>query len=306
MKQKVVFIGIILLTALFFSNCTQKDGFSLLRGPYLGQEPPGIMPEVFAPGIISTDANEGCSSFSRDGRLFLFARAGSTLDGILIMQQINGVWSQPKLAPFSAGKYDWDFMLAPDSKTVLVSSGRPISKDGLPEKEYRIWISEQTDKDWSEPQLLPFPVNSGQHDSYPSVTEEGTLYFFSNRTGGIGEGDIYRSRKIGNEYQEIENLESPINTEYHEVDPFIAPDESYIIFCSKKPGGFGNADIYISFQEKDGLWTKPINMGDKINSPFAEYIPYVTPDSKYFFFTSNKSGNRNIYWVDANIVFKLK
>ncbi|UCD36951.1 MAG: PD40 domain-containing protein [Fidelibacterota bacterium] len=306
MRTKSTLFLCFLSTCIFSHTLWAQDDFPTLKGLYFGLQPPGMTPEVFAPGIISTDAHEGCSSFSGEGRLFLFARAGSTLDGILMMQQIDGVWSRPELAPFSAGEYDWDFMLAPDSRTVFVSSGRPISEDGLPEKEYRIWISEQLEEGWSESQLLPYPVNSGQHDSYPSVTEEGTLYFFSNRTGGFGEGDIYRSGKINGQYLEVENLGVPINTEYHEVDPFIAPDESYLVFCSEKPGGFGRADIYITFRKQGGVWERPVNMGDKINSPFAEYIPSVTPDGRYFFFTSNKSGNREIYWVDAKVLESYK
>jgi Tol biopolymer transport system component len=149
-------------------------------------------------------------------------------------------------------------------------------------------------------------VNSGQHDSYPSVTKDGTLYFFSRRDGGLGHGDIYRSTLSNGEYTQVENLGKPINTEYHEVDPYIAQDESYIIFCSDKPGGFGKADFYISFRRDEGLWTEAVHMGGKVNSPQAEYIPYVTPDGKYFFFTSNKSGNRDIYWVDAKIIDELK
>ena len=78
--------------------------------PYLGQQPPGKTPEVFAPGIISTGATEGAASFSTDGLLYLFARARSSQEGIFIMEQINGVWSKPRLAPFSAGRHDWDFI----------------------------------------------------------------------------------------------------------------------------------------------------------------------------------------------------
>ena len=169
MKWKIFYMLLLICVALSCSEETKSDNnnFPVLKGSYLGQTPPGETPEVFAPGIISTDANEGCSSFSRDGKLYLFARAGSTLNGILMMQQNNGIWSQPKLAPFSAGEYDWDFMLAPNSKSVFISSGRPLSKDGLPEKEYRIWISKQIEQEWAEPRLLPFPVNSGEHDSYP-------------------------------------------------------------------------------------------------------------------------------------------
>ncbi len=312
--MKTFYKIIVLLLILSFSmmpasaqdNTEEKPDFPVLKGPYLGQKPPGVTPEVFAPGIISTDANEGCCCFSKDGQLFLFARAGSSLPGILMMEQIDGTWTKPRLASFSAGKYDWDFMLSPDSKTVFVSSGRPLKKGGLPQKDYRIWISEQIKNGWSEPRLLPFPVNTGEHDSYPSVTEDGTLYFFSARKGGIGERNIYKSLRINKKYPKVEILGSPINTKHQELDPFIAPDESYLIFCSGKPGGFGKADIYISFRKRDGSWMEPVNMGDKINSSYSEYIPYLTLDGKYFFFTSNKPGNREIYWVDAKVIEVLK
>jgi len=284
----------------------QASDFPVLKGPYLGQKPPGMTPDVFAPGIISTQATEGGSSFSPDGQLYLFARARSDQDGILMMEQIGGVWSKPRLAPFSAGKHDWDFMLSPDGKTVFVASARPLHKGESPTEDYQIWVSERTDKGWSEPWLLPPPVYSGQHDSYPSVTEDATLYFFSNRDGGFGRGDIYKSTKQDDGYTEVVNEGPPVNTEYHEVDPYIAPDESYLIFCSDRPGGYGKADIYVTFRKADGTWSSPVNMGDRVNSPHQEYIPYVTPDGTYFFFTTNKTGNRDIYWVDATWIHELK
>ena len=299
----------IILCLLIFSvvnSFSQEKDLSALKGPHLDQKPPGLMPEVFAPGIISTEATEGSSSFSNDGRFYLFARAGSAQEGIFIMELENGVWNKPRLAPFSAGKHDWDFMLAPDGKTVFVASERPIRKGGSPLSDHQIWVSVRTNEDWSEPRLPPFPVNSAQHDSYPSVTKDGTLYFFSRRDGGLGNGDIYRAMKTNDQYAEVENLSRPINTIHHEVDPYIASDESYIIFCSNRPGGFGKEDMYISYKKEDGSWTAPLNMGDEVNSPYQEYIPYVTPDGKYFFFTSNKTGDRDIYWMDAGIIERLK
>jgi len=284
----------------------EQFGFPILKGAYLGQEPPGVIPEIFAPGVVSTDADEGCSSFSADGQWYLFARARAALDGILYTQQVDSVWTEPDRASFSVGEYDWDFSVAPDGRTVYVSSCRPLREGGLPEREYRIWISERTADGWSDPRLLSFPVNSGQHDSHPFVTRDGTLYFFSNRSGGFGQGDIYYARCYLGQYPDVKNIGAPINTEHHEADPFISPDEDYLVFCSDKPGGFGNTDLYITFREMDGSWMEPVNMGGSINSPFAEYIPYTTPDGRYFFFTSDKSGNREIYWVDAGIVELLR
>ncbi len=266
----------ILWLSIFVSSLSvfaQESDFPVLKGPYLGQEPPGMTPDVFAPGIISTKASEGGSSFSPDGLLYLFARGRSDQDGILMMEQIDGVWSKPRLAPFSAGKHDWDFMLAPDGETVFVASARPLHKGEPPTRDHQIWTSERTDEGWSEPRLLPPPVYSGQHDSYPSVADDGTLYFFSNRDGGFGQGDIYKSIKQRDGYTEVVNVGPPVNTEHHEVDPYIATDESYLIFCSDRPGGYGKADIYVTFRKADGTWSSPVNMGEKVNSPHQEYIP---------------------------------
>ena len=284
----------------------QPGDWPVLRGPYLGQKPPGATPEVFAPGIISTEAAEGCSHFSNDDRLFLFAQTRSSQDGVFIMEQENGVWGEPHLAPFSAGGHDWDFTLTPDGTTVLVSSGRPTSEGGSPEEDYRIWVSERIDDGWSPPRLLPAPVNTGQHDSYPSVTADGTLYFFSRRDGGLGLGDIYRSKRVDEQYTEVENLGGPINTEHHDLDPFIAPDESYLVFSSDRPGGYGSDDLYVAFRKKGGTWTEPVNMGPSINSPREEYIPSMSLDGEQFFFTTNKSGQRDIYWVDASVIEELR
>ena len=128
----------------------------------------------------------------------------------------------------------------------------------------------------------------------------------SFRDEGKGEDDIYRSRLIDGKYQELENLGAPVNTEYPEVDPFISADESYLIFCTDKPGGFGGYDLYISFRKSDGSWTPPVNMGEGINTTGAEFRPGVSPDQKYFFFTSDRSGAGEIYWVSTDIIQLLK
>lgn len=304
--RKIQIPGAIIINILFSIGLHAQHDSTILSGPYLGQKVPGSDAEIFAPGIISTAANECCASFSIDGNSFLFTRGQSTLDGILLMQKVKSVWSKPELAPFSAGEQDWDCMFSPDSKRVFFSSGRPINDNGMTLKDYRIWVSERTKDAWSEPYLLPYPVNSGDHDSYPSLSEEGTLYFFSRRDGGIGEADIYSSTKINGNYSTIENPGEPVNSEYDDFDPFIAPDESYLIFCSNRPDGFGNYDMYITFKKKKGTWTKPVNMGEKINSASSEYAPILSPDGKFFFFTSNKTGNWDIYWMDSRIIKELK
>jgi len=97
-------------------------------------------------------------------------------------------------------------------------------------------------------------------------------------------------------------MDESINTKDYEADVFVAPDEPYIIFCSIRKEGYGQGDLYISFKDDDGKWTKAKNMGEIINTEGHELCPFVTKDGKYFFYTSNQK----IYWVDASIIDSLK
>ena len=123
----------------------------------------------------------------------------------------------------------------------------------------------------------------------------------------IGRRDVYKSVLRNDRYSKIENLGSNVNTRYDEGDAFIAPDESFIIVCGMgRPDCLGSGDLYISFRKEDGGWTMYQHMGKSINSPFSDYCPYVTPDGKYLFFTSRRTGADDIYWVDAKVIEDLK
>ena len=127
--------------------------------------------------------------------------------------------------------------------------------------------------------------------------------------GGQGEQDIWVSQKTldGKKWQKPQNLGSLVNSKYDEGDVLISPDESYIIVCcNNRPDGFGSGDLYISFKDENNNWSKLINMGEDINSNESDFCPTLSPDGKYFFFTSGRSGKGDIYWVDVNIIQKIK
>ena len=94
-----------------------------------------------------------------------------------------------------------------------------------------------------------------------------------------------------------EILPKEINTDRYEADVFVAPDESYLIFCAIRRDGLGRGDLYISFKDENGNWTQAKNMGTAINSENHELCPFVSRDGKYFFYTSNQ----DIYWVSTEI-----
>ncbi|MFC1564742.1 TolB family protein [candidate division KSB1 bacterium] len=296
------------------SYCTQNSGFPVLSGPYLGQEPPGTTPEVFAPGIISKKGyNDALFCTYIDGKnLFLYTSSPSDAPGGDIYYRIyatdmkNGTWTKPYLTTFHNKPNNDALSLLPDGKTLYFGSRRSLNGKGESPDGFNIWAVKRTEEGFSNPRMIGPPLSSDKYDIYPSATSNGTIYFFSERSGGFGKADIYRSRLFDGNYSEVENIGIPVNTENSEIDPFIAPDESYLIYCSRSLDGFGEMDIYITFRREDGSWTDPVNMGDNINTHGNDWIPYVTTDGKYFFFTSNRSGDDDIYWVDARIIETYK
>jgi len=301
MKASRVLLALV-STMLMGGLPSAGQSFPELKGPYLGQKPPGMSPQPFAPGIITTDEEEGSSGFARGATVFLFQKFLQGRCHTYVTRLRNGVWTAPELLPFwETMAENGDFVISSDDKTMLyqvrsMSDAGPIS---------HIWRAEITDPGWGVPTPLPAPINTPYFESYASDTAAGTLYFFSRRPGGKGRSDLWRSASKAGTYADPVNLES-LNTEFDEWDPFVSPDESILIFCSTKPGGLGRDDLYITFKEKDGRWGLPVNMGEEINSAGSENRPYVTPDGKYFFFSSTRNGSRDTFWVRAEYLKRYK
>jgi len=319
-RFSVLFLAICISCSLF-----AQDEFPVLKGPYLGQKPPGITPEVFAPGIISTGYDERMAVFTLDGKEFYYQLWGVPHPVILTMKEKDGYWTKPKVASFS-GQYMEAFNIAPDGKKMIVASPRPLDRIGKPLMTFNIWIVERSDKGWGELK----PLNPSLQ-GYPAIAKTGNLYLGTNHLDELGGDEIYISKYSDGKYSKPVNLGDAINSEFDECDPFIAPDESYIIFCRVvRSDEYSGADLYISFRKKDSSWTKAKNMGEKINSSAWQYCPCVSSDGKYLFFTSNRrtnksfskepityeekikilnspgNGSEDIYWVDVKVIEELK
>jgi len=302
MKKAGLVSVLIILMLISVIAGRAKEEFPQLEGPYLGQKPPDLTPQPFAPGIITTPENEGSSGFALDGSVFIFQRFLGSECHTFIMRLKDGRWTIPELIPFwKTMVHNGDFVISSDDRTMLYQV-KTETGSGL---DSNIWRVEITASGWGEREPLPSPVNTAFDESFASEAADKSLYFFSRRPGGKGLSDLYMCAFKDGAYTNPVNLES-LNSEAHEWDPFIAPDESYLIFCSTRPGGFGGDDFYISFKGEDGGWTKPLNMGEKINSPGSENRPTVTRDGRYFFFTTTREGNRDIFWVGAAFLDRFK
>lgn len=330
------------LTVLLFHACGCKgpssrggtEGFPVLKGEYFGQPLPGAEPELFAPGLIST------GMFTRDitmtpdgGEIYFTAVLGRyRITQILFTKRVGGIWTEPEMASFSGNPdyMDAEPFVTPDGRRLLFLSTRPDSAGGVPEGDQEIWVVDRSGEGWSEPYNLGAPVNTRDPEYFPSVTNDGTIYF----TKSEGRNSyIFRSRMVDGKLSEPVKLPSQVNSTNMQYNAFISPDESYLIFTAVgREDCLGGDDYYVCFRDSGDSWTEPINLGAKVNTPDAnEHSPYVTPDGKYFFFMSARISDKfdlgnepltrgmmlkmhnepagglpGIYWMDASFIEGLK
>ena len=265
--------------------------------------------EIFMDGLISrTDGPQMNAALSADGSEFLFCGLHQGEWTILSSQRTGDGWLEPNPLPFTSKFTDRDFTMSPDGQRILFGSDRPRAPGGLRLDNLDIVVSERTPTGgWSDPVNIGPPVNTDAGENYPSVAENGNLYFFSCGEGGGGGCDLYVSLRRGESYDPPLNLGTSVNSSHHDWDAFVAPDEDFIIFSSQnRPDSLGAQDLYISYRQDDGSWTKARNMGPKVNSSSDEICPSVSLDGEVFFFTSRRRGDADIYWMNTEIVDELR
>ena len=299
----------VLLISVISISAHQKD-FSVLKGSYFGQKPPGMEPEMFAPAILSTGKHAFCSVFSPCGTEFYFVSDIEDDDSadVLWMRRVDDIWTQPEAAPFNSQHNDNDICMSPDGYRVFWRSWRPLPGHDKPEERSYIWYCARTQKGWGKAQ----PVECGGTflpAGYPSITHNGALYFPYRSDANVGESDIHLSRFIKGAFSKPIHLGNIINTKYIEGDMCVAPDESFLIVsCWHRPDNNGESDLYISFRDRNGDWSALKNMGEPINNAHNENCPMIAPDGKYFFFFryDPKTEKSATYWVDIKIIDILK
>jgi hypothetical protein len=312
MKCGAIIVEILLSLILASCSHAQQVDFPVLKGPYLGQKPPGKTAQPFAVDVFSR--YRGVHSnvlFSPEGNEAYWQSDigdGSNYQGIFISKYENGIWTNPQVAPFSSlvkGGLDDAPFISPDSEKFFFLSGRPI-KEGDPSGKYNIWMMKRTRDGWSRPQPLPQIVNSmtGMHWRL-SVDRNGNLYFGTWKPQDDGNkvtGDIYRSPYKDGEYAIPEKLGPEVNVSVYNRSPFIAPDGSYLIFTGSEPPRLNI--LYICFKKNDGTWTKAKDLSNIIGRDGG--CPIVTSDGKYLFFLDTLDGKPKPFWIEAGFINTLR
>ncbi|WOJ98525.1 hypothetical protein R0137_08120 [Congregibacter brevis] len=279
-------------SALYFSvlavtTIGHAREFPELDGPYMGQTPPGNRAEVFAPDIVSTDGWEVEGVFAPGMHEFYFTTNGGEykVPTVVGFRQEGDIWRK-----YTEFRRDGEVTFSPDGQRMHMAEG----------------YKDRVGDDWSERQELgPMFQREDWGIMRLSASAKGTYVFDDYKSDDL----IRISPLIGGERREPKEMGPMVNTGEWTAHPFIAPDESYLIWDSEREDGFGDSDLYISFRQPDGSWGEAINMGEGVNSDKWDAYATVTSDGKYLLFNRGvdpENNNIDIYWVSADIISELK
>jgi len=294
MRNKMI-KSTVLVVVIFLSACktekseTKKHNLLTEENLYFGHKPPGLTPEIFVPEKSTSQDWKLWNTDSLNMDEFYFTYQGNDpFEPLVVMYRNEGNY-------YKVNKYG--FKHNPSDSNILYSRWNYI---------------ERTDAGWSKIKSLgPMFDREDLGIMVMSVSAKGTLVFDDYKSND----GIRISRIIDGKREEPKLLGKEINSGELTAHPFIAPDESYLIWDSERKDGYGKSDIYISFRQQDGSWGSSINMGNKINSELVENGARLTPDGKYLLFERSEEKRREDgstyweskkYWVDAKIIEQLR
>ena len=277
---------------------------------YFNQSDPGTDVKIFATNIISVPGRfQQSMTLSEDGKEYYYGITDSknwnykTILCTRVLTNGQTVTETPSFVTkfhFKKNPVIGEPFLAPDGRQLFFVADYPPD----------IWVATRMENnEWSEAKKLPAPVNSDAAEWSPCVSASGTLDFCSMRNRGADNGRIYKCEKENGVYKEPELLKGEINDD-DVGDPAVSPDEKFIVFASPKKGGYGGIDLYISYRQKDGTWSKGFNLGPKVNTAAEELGPRISPDGKYLFFYRREkwqdAAYSDIYWTEIKQFMSFK
>ncbi len=194
---------------------------------------------------------------------------------------------------------DWDPNPTPDGSTLyLTTNGRPDGSGGED-----VFYSERKNGKWGKAKNIGKPINAPYNETIDNVSTDGNTLFLSGYfPGSFGEFDIYTAERTATGWEALKQLPMPINSSHHDESAGMSADGKALIFTSDRPGGVGgyiprgrfiyhgsvqgNVDVYVALKTKNG-WSRPINLGKTINTPYAERSAFLHPDGKTLYFSTD-------------------
>ena len=276
--------------------------------------------KAFAPGQIPGAANRSAApAFSPDGKSVYFGTSPVRDITIMVSYYKDNKWTEPVIAPFSGGFHNLEPAFAPNGKYVVFASNRPATAGGkiidgdwgkknYPGNGGNLWKVDLTKKGWGEPQRLPDVINQNTSIFSPAITADGSVYFMLPDTSG--RFHIRRSQYKNGEYQTPVRPSFSIDA-YGDVDPVVAPDESFLIFSSGRPPALPHtADLFIVFRTPNG-WSEPLDLRQLISDKVFGVEARLSPDLKTLYFSNQRNAagvtvntDQYIWQVDISKILK--
>lgn len=239
---------------------------------YPGAEIPASQAIIFAPGIVSTKADETSVFFSPDSSEVYFTRHHTKL--MVIKKSEKGKWSTPSEVSFGGKYYSiGEADISPDGRYLYFNCRTNVPGAKVP---LTLWRSERKGRNWGPATGMKPPVNNRTMHAV-TIGTDGTIYACGLLKCTYSEG----------------RYSNPTRLNIKGSHPFISRDNKYMIFDKRQPAGY-SSDLYIMFRKTDNSWSKARNLGSTVNTKKRENNAVISPDGKYIFF----SRNGDIYWAE--------
>ena len=243
-------------------------------------------PSIFAPGVISGPAKEDSAAFSPDGATVYFDRARWPNAFILESRREGNRWSTPRIAPFSGEWLDHDPTVAPDGSFLVFASNRPAVRGGAIVREGgNLWRVDRRGSGWGTPVRLPDAINASPKTYAPSIAADGSLYY-QQADAATGEFHLFRAPYRDGTWGTPERLHFDAPTT-HELDPAIAPDQSFLVFDADDPAHPDHDRLVIALRNRNG-WGRPVDLGDAVNARGNPWGAHLGPDGRTLYFSSTR------------------
>lgn len=294
-------IALMVFLGVYCGSCSSSQPASdesNKKGSYFGQKEPGLIPEVFAPGSVSINGRfEGSISFSSDLKEMFFEAEVSEKTNIYYSRWEANQWTPIEKLNFTENAEDEELhpFVRTDGQRVYFAANDSAAQ--IP----KIWYVDRSGNSWSSAMRLDSPINDDVV-FYPNLAGNGDMFYFN-----LSKFKTYRAPYQNGKFPKVQQVE--IDLGHH---GFISPDQDYLLVAARNQEDTTRKDndIYVYFKQQDNLWSKPINLGENINTRFNEKSPSITPDGGYLFFGRDERdiepGLANIYWVSTDVIDRLR
>jgi Tol biopolymer transport system component len=248
--------------------------------------------------LITLDGSQLFFTSRRGGNDLSQMPDGQYVEKVYKGLAVSGNWNDSQLAQifFKRNEHESAVSLSADGKSMFLFKNDMDGKN--------LYVSNWNDGQWGVPLKLPEPINSYSNETHCSLSaDKSTIFFTSDRPGGLGGIDIYMCRKQPNGvWSDAINLGDKINTPEDEETPMFYLDGKTLYFASEGHRSIGMFDIFYSEMNSDSTWSEPVNLGFPLNTPGDDLFFVPTVDKNRAYYSSSQfddsEGGMDIYMVD--------